>query len=277
MGKKSDRGPARACPLCGADNSGRPASGYSRGEWIIKDCRACSFVYLENPPEYEELEEDFAWEKTHAEESARRRRKNPLLYGLGAALKEYKRQRRKRTRLHRLLDRLAVTGLVLEVGCGTGQYLKGLPEGCVPFGIEVSRKLAENASRVAEAEGGRVYNTNSLDGLSRFDDATVSCVLMSSYLEHEVSPKEVLAEARRVLRPGGLLVVKVPNYASLNRRVRGANWCGFRYPDHVNYFTPSSLERVVTGAGFSIERFSLAFRLPTSDNMWLVASRPAGS
>ena len=40
--------------------------------------------------------------------------------------------------------------------------------------------------------------------------------------------------------PGGVAIVKVPNYGSLNRMVMGGNWCGFRIPDHVNYFTKSS-------------------------------------
>jgi len=46
--------------------------------------------------------------------------------------------------------------------------------------------------------------------------------------------------------------VRVPNFASLNRRVIGKKWCGFRYPDHVNYFTPVSLRALVAKAGFTM-------------------------
>jgi hypothetical protein len=78
-----------------------------------------------------------------------------------------------------------------------------------------------------------------------------------------------------VLAPGGFAVVKVPNYASLNRMVMGAHWCGFRYPEHLNYFTPKSLAGMAAKAGFAAG-FGLTGRLPTSDNMWAVLTKPAG-
>jgi len=66
-------------------------------------------------------------------------------------------------------------------------------------------------------------------------------------------------------------VIKVPNYACVNRMMMGANWCGFRFPDHVNYFTPQSLSKMASLAGFkTVQRFS--DKLPTSDNMWAVLS-----
>ena len=52
------------CPLCGADNGDVAPSKYSQEPWAIVDCGACGFVYLANPPAYERLEEEFAWEKT---------------------------------------------------------------------------------------------------------------------------------------------------------------------------------------------------------------------
>ena len=70
----------------------------------------------------------------------------------------------------------------------------------------------------------------------------------------------------------GIAVVKVPNYASLNRRVMGRNWCGFRWPDHLNYFTPKSLTAMAGATGFSC-RFGMLGALPTSDNMWAVLQR----
>ncbi len=74
-------------------------------------------------------------------------------------------------------------------------------------------------------------------------------VIMHSYLEHEVEVMAVLNGAFRALRPGGKVYVRVPNFGSLNRRLIGAKWCGFRYPDHVNYFTLASLRQVASRAG----------------------------
>ena len=66
--------------------------------------------------------------------------------------------------------------------------------------------------------------------------------------------------------------MKVPNYGSLNRMVMGKRWCGFRYPDHLNYFTPRTLAAMADGAGFDTE-WGATGRLPTSDNMWAVLTK----
>ena len=62
-------------------------------------------------------------------------------------------------------------------------------------------------------------------------------------------------------------VVKVPNYGSLNRIVTGQRWCGFRYPDHLNYFSPDTFRVLANRAGFETS-FGLTGCLPTSENMW---------
>ncbi len=89
---------------------------------------------------------------------------------------------------------------------------------------------------------------------------------MHSYLEHETEVLPVLKGAHRCLKQDGRLYVRVPNFASINRRVMGRNRCGFRYPDHVNYFTPRSLRAVVSIAGFDVKILNW-FRLPVDDNI----------
>ena len=100
-------------------------------------------------------------------------------------------------------------------------------------------------------------------------------VLMQSYLEHEINPLEVLRAVRRVLRPRGFGVIKVPNFECWNRHLRGPRWPGFRFPDHVNYFTPRTIRQVVTRADLLVARFNSLDRLPTSDNLWIVAQKAA--
>jgi SAM-dependent methyltransferase len=261
----------RACPACGRDNADAPSLPTSKAPWALKACAGCGFVYLENAPVYEALDEDFAWEKTYETERARRQREEPVFQWVGRRLIDARRVLFPKRGLFSLTDELVPDGDVLDVGCSDGALLSRLGPCHVPHGIEVSATLANRASKALVSRGGTVLHATALDGLAQFEAGRFSGVWMHSFLEHELQPLATLRAAARVLRPDGRLILKMPNYASINRRVRGARWCGFRFPDHVNYFTPASLKRMVDAAGMYVVRMRLADRMPTSDNMWLVA------
>ena len=56
--------------------------------------------------------------------------------------------------------------------------------------------------------------------------------LAIGYIEHEFFPLEALTSLRAALADDGAVVIKTPNFASLNRRIMGMRWSGFRFPDH---------------------------------------------
>jgi SAM-dependent methyltransferase len=261
----------RPCPLCNRDNQSMPVLGYSLAPWELKRCGGCGLVYLVNPPEYVALEEEFAWEKTWAEEGAKRRGRNPMLHDLGHGISTLPRRLLRRDKLGRWVRRFVAPGPVLDVGCGEGVALERLPEQYVPFGVEVSRKQAQVAQSRVAPRGGRVVQADALSGMKQFEAGFFTGVLMNSYLEHEVNPRAALESARGLMRPNARLIVKVPNFGSFNRVVRGARWCGFRHPDHVNYFVPELLGRLLRDSGFRVLRAGAAEHLPTSDNMWALA------
>jgi SAM-dependent methyltransferase len=264
----------RACPVCGADNRSQPVLAASQPPWHLKSCAGCGLVYLENPPAYELLEQEFAWEKTWAEEDARRRHRDPVSYHLSRALLAMLKKAFRRDKLVSWVRGYVPPGPVLDVGCSGGHTLSRLPSAYTAFGIEISKELAALAESRFARRGGHVVQANAITGLSTFEDNFFTGVIMTAYLEHEVDPLAVLGAAARVMRRKARLIVKVPNYASWNRYVRGARWCGFRFPDHVNYFTPALLRRLIEAAGFRVARFTFTDQMPTSDNMWLLGEKP---
>jgi SAM-dependent methyltransferase len=268
----------RDCPLCERNNATEGLQAYSREAWKVKSCRGCGFVYLENAPSYEDVAEVFEWGQSLAVETARRRQREPLLHRVHVPFRRWVKRMTKRDKLARLVHRYVPPGGVLDVGCGSGKRQRNLPDEYVPFGIEVSRPLAAEAGAVFAERGGAVFCGAALRCMAELETNRFSGVIMHSYLEHEMNPAPVLADTHRVLKPGGHLIIKVPNFGSLNRRLRGERWCGFRFPDHVNYFTPKSLARMVRQSGFLIARFWWHDRAPLSDNMWLVAHKhPVGN
>lgn len=264
----------RDCPLCGRDNSDQPDNPYSYDVWTIKDCPSCGFTYIDRGPDYAKLFEELSWETTTAVEEQRRADLRPLGYK-ASKLTRLRMRLLPRKQMPLMLEAWAMPGNVVDLGCGDGGPLDKLGPGFVPFGIEVSTALAKAADTRFSIHGGACVNAATLDGLRAFGDNFFSAATLRSYLEHEMNPLPVLAELQRVLKPGGVAIIKVPNYGSLNRMVMGAKWCGFRYPDHLNYFTPATLKKMARKAGFAVH-FGLTYTLPTSDNMYAVLKKDGG-
>jgi SAM-dependent methyltransferase len=261
----------RDCPLCGRNNDDAPPSGFSYRPWTIKECPGCGFIYIDTAPRYEVQTDTMAWERTTKIEEQRRAELCPISYKLS---------KRTRFRMHVLPKRTMVDyvaarikgGNVLDLGCGDGHAMAGFPPSFVPFGIEISSAAAAIADSAFRGRGGHAISAPCIEGLRGFPKSFFAAASLRSYLEHEAEPLRVIENLHRVLAPRGFAVVKVPNYSSLNRRMMGRRWCGFRYPDHLNYFTPQTLRTMAAKAGFETG-FGLTGRLPTSDNMWAVVTK----
>lgn len=269
----------RCCPGCDTNNSGEPVLSYSWRDWVLRRCRNCRLVYLENPPDYSALETDFAWEKNFREREVRMRKEYPVALGVSRLWKTIRRHLLpKPDKLTARLKNLVPPGRVIDVGCGDGGRVSALPRQYEVIGIEISLALARAAGARLASRKGKVVNMPAVEGLASIEPGTASGIIMRSFLEHEHQPGVLLAEVARVLRHDGVAIIKVPNYASVNRRIMGSRWCGFRFPGHVNYFTPASLKAMVEAGGLTTVSFGFFDRFPLSDNMWMAVrkSRTAG-
>ncbi len=263
----------RNCPYCGNNNANTKPTEFGNGSWTIKACSSCNFVYIETTPVYESLSEDFAWEKTSVAEKARKVSKEPIRQFISEQLKSFRRSFLKRNKLPELIQKYFAKGNILDIGCAEGGLLANLDQIHIPHGIEISKNLAQKANEQVKLRGGYVVHNDALSGLKELPSNYLSGVILSAFLEHEINPREVLKEIYRTLTPSGSCIIKVPNFASINRLVRGKKWCGFRLPDHVNYFTPTNLVGMCQGVGFYIRQFKFSDRLPISDNMWIVVQK----
>ena len=268
----------RACPLCHLDNHLEAVfARYSPADWDLKRCPGCGFVYLESIPDYAATAQTLAWDHTfHAWHAVRSKAPaQRALSTLGRWIRRATRTLRRRRRMDQMVAERAAPGPVLDVGCGKGSQLARLPAQYVPYGIEISPGQAAIAQAMVARRGGAIMVKPGATGLREFPADFFTAIMMRSYLEHESQPREALEGAARALTRDGVLLIKVPNYGCANRRVFGRRWCGFRFPDHLNYFTPASLTRLCAECGLVVKEFSWFDRLPTSDNMWLVVQRAA--
>jgi 2-polyprenyl-3-methyl-5-hydroxy-6-metoxy-1,4-benzoquinol methylase len=126
------------------------------------------------------------------------------------------------------------------------------------------------------AAGGYCRHGAGAEAIWDFDEGQFDGIVMYSYLEHETDVMGVLNGAHRALNPNGSIFIRVPNYGSLNRRAIGPKWCGFRYPDHVNYFTLSTLNDTAERAGFTTHLVNKITR-PVDDNISVLLRKSAAS
>jgi 2-polyprenyl-3-methyl-5-hydroxy-6-metoxy-1,4-benzoquinol methylase len=141
----------------------------------------------------------------------------------------------------RLFRRYCPRGSVLDVGCSSGAFLyqlnKRFPGDYQILGTDASGPALEHAAKM----GVPVVKDNFLahDFGQSFDVVTFWAVM-----EHLYEPGKFLKKAAALLKPGGLCIILVPNMRSLAVRLLGAKY-RYIYSEHLNYFTPVTLARVV--------------------------------
>lgn len=154
--------------------------------------------------------------------------------------------------LLRLLEAGPGDTRLLDVGCSSGAFLAAAAGiGLAVEGVEPSPEAAESARRA----GFKVYA--GLLQEARFPDAAFDAVSLIEVLEHLREPLPLLAECRRILRPGGILMATTPNAASWTARAMGARWEVFSLTamgGHVSFFHPGSLRLLAQRAGFELAR-----------------------
>jgi 2-polyprenyl-3-methyl-5-hydroxy-6-metoxy-1,4-benzoquinol methylase len=278
----------RNCPLLERASRSQPLS-YAPFPWSLRRCADTGFVYLANPPAQDLFRDAFAWEVTHKAESQRRQQAEPAIHAMSEAVKTFRRRVLKRDKVAAMGRSIACTfgaGSIrlVDVGCAEGTLIErvvmGVPaavaERIEPIGIEISNQLAAVADRTLAGRGGRCIHATGIEGLGMLEPASVHLIVLSCILEHEIDPLKLLRRCRERLTAQGRVIVKVPNFNCVGRLLRGRKWCGFRWPDHVNYFTATTLASMASSAGFDVVRMGLFDRSPLSDSLYAVLGERAG-
>lgn len=225
-----------SCPGCGGqDFVALPGAEF--GAYHLARCTGCGHVATRPEPEETSL---------------------PALYGAeyyGPAHRRFRGPLETATTLFRRwrarhLGRGRTPGTVVDVGCGRGLLLDALRRrGWRVIGTELSDESAAYARDVLGIPTW-VGEFHRLDLPSESADL----VVMWQTFEHMREPNAVLRRAWEVLRPGGALVVSVPNRESWQARVAGARWLHLDVPRHLHHYAESTLRRMLERAGFRVVR-----------------------
>jgi SAM-dependent methyltransferase/Flp pilus assembly protein TadD len=234
-GRSGEGTPALAevqCPLCG---TAAAEVVHRLPEAALVRCLACGLAFFTPPPPAERLRE--------------------IYRGAGPSLAAQLAATRGGELPHALLDRIEEhvprRGRLLDVGCAHGAVLLAARQrGWTVAGFEIS---AESVGIARGEFGLDVVQGDHLDQAG-FPDGAFDVVTMQHVLEHVVDPLRLLRAARRLLRPGGLLWLAVPNFGGFLASTLGARWGWVTYPNHLVYFTPQTLGLALERAGFRVTR-----------------------
>jgi len=221
----------RRCPICGAVGgtvARRDVRDYVTGEtFAIVRCPSCDFAWTD--PQPASLDRYYP---------ARYRGYNPL-----AALLLRIAYRR---RVGGWLRQLPSAGRVLEIGTGRGWMLAAFRErGWEAVGTE---RTPDAAAEAARASGAKVVAVE-IDAL---DEGLFDLIVMFHVLEHVTDPMTVLRAAAARLRPGGALVLGLPNLASWQSRSTRRHWMHLDVPRHLGHYSPRSIRDALDRAGFDL-------------------------
>ena len=160
-------------------------------------------------------------------------------------------------------------GRVLDVGAGTGRLVEELRRrGYDAYGIEPS----ERSLAIAEAAGRPVIR----GAIEEHEESGLNAAALWHVLEHLDEPLSALVRVRSWLRPGGFLLVGVPNLASAQARVAGDSWLHFDVPRHRVHFTPDGLVTLLGRAGLEPVRTDHYVWEHNPAAMWMALLSRAG-
>ena len=149
---------------------------------------------------------------------------------------------------------------VLDIGGGSGWLLDAVKASDPRVTATQVVDIDPGAKDAAERAGHRYF----LGTVEQFEsEIKYDLILMLNLIEHVRRPDQVLAKARSLLAPDGLLLIKTPNYDALDARIfRHRSWGGYHAPRHFVLFDRASFARVAKAQGFDVQSFAYAQGAP---------------
>lgn len=232
------------CPACSFGGS-RPK--YEKCGMVYVECCECGTVYINLRPSPDLLEEFYSqsenyayWNRYIFPQSEESRRKNIFA-----------------PRAERTIDicqRYGISfGTLLEIGAGYGTFCEEVRRLNV-FKKILALEMTPDLAATCRTRGLEVIEVP----VEKLQMATESVDVIASFevIEHLFDPGNFLASIHRFLKPKGLLILSCPSISGFETEVLGALSDTIDH-EHLNYFTPDSLERLLKNCGFhTIERFT---------------------
>lgn len=151
-------------------------------------------------------------------------------------------------RIKKFLCQLTMTGCLLDVGCGTGEFMKLARK--IGFNPVEGVELSPHAAEKARAKGFNVWEGAFEIIATQLPAESYDVITMLDFIEHVPDPAETLSLCQRLLKIGGWVFLHTPDYSNIlsdtHLHIITKDWERV----HLVYFTPIGLEAVLKRCGF---------------------------
>ena len=233
------------CPLCFSDKTGLLFNSndhfVSRKDFAVFKCSDCGFLFTQDYPEESEIGAYYESEEYISHSDTSRGFSNKL-YRIARTIM----LGRKKVLVEK------VTGLkkgkILDIGSGTGYFAAIMRKaGWQVKGVEINEK-ARNFS--ASNFG---LEVDLPDRITSYDTNSFDCITLWHVLEHFHDPFKYISEIYRLLKPGAVCVVALPNSSSYDSTYYKQFWAAWDVPRHLWHFQPSTFRIFSEKSGFILE------------------------
>lgn len=148
----------------------------------------------------------------------------------------------------RRIEKHRKKGKILDVGCGSGRFLKNMQKrGWEVYGVDTSREACKLANEELKQN---IFNRELEE--CPFPDAYFDVITLWHVLEHVLNPNQVLREINKILKGNGILIIEVPSIKNPVFELTKENYFALDTPRHLYHYTPKTLELMLNKNDFVI-------------------------
>lgn len=227
MGTSTKRALHSLCPLCGGSDLKRR---WEVGDYSICRCAKCSLVFVANQVTIEDLSAHYAGFTDESYSDANLECLNYYYHKLGDLIRK----------------RFPKPGKLLDVGCSRGWFLDTMPDWeC--HGNEIAVHYAATAR---EKHGDRIF-------IGPFDEYPMregyfDVITLQDVFDHIRDPLPMLQKCNRLLKPNGMIAIKVHNISCLYAKLTGSKFYAIIPPSHLFYYDKRTLALTLEKSGFRV-------------------------
>ena len=221
------------CPWCGSDNAQLHLElkdlFLTQEPFKILECKDCGLLYTSPRPNKEEIGKYYKSDEYYSHQENKE----------GFIPKVYEKVKSVNLRSkYKMATEGLATGKILDIGCGVGDFLHTMEQqGWECTGVEPSEDAKAIAKKRIKAQ------LLSSEEQEHLQEGSFDVITMWHVLEHVDALRWQIQQLYRLCKPGGRIVIALPNYKSYDGQYYKAEWAAYDVPRHLNHFNKETLIR----------------------------------